>query len=575
MYRSALVLFVALSSLPSLYQSLRSATRVDVVRAALPLLAQLSSNSRTYSIRGAVVNSITGEGIRGALVQVYSGRRRSLLTGPDGRFQFDSLLAGQTSFLLQKPGYFTQQQVTPGARQPMVTVGPDTPSVTLKLVPEGIIHGRIVGDGEPIESLQVHLLSERMESGRKVRSEQRALPTNEDGEFRFADLLPGRYFLFLGPGGGDPFSDNASGARAQGYGSIFYYSAADLASATPIEVTPGKREEINVALPLRPFYRVSGTVTGRPSGQGINLMIFNDAGQSVGRGFRVDPDSGAFQTQSLPPGSYVLRASSQDNKTRQSFSAFAPLQLSSDVSGLHLALAPDTNIPASIRIESSRHDSGASQAQSGVGVSDSFSNGSRQPNAKSPAAYISLALYDAMFSRMRHNSEPVKDDETGSLVVRNVPPGNYTVDINLMARYYVASARSGFTDLLREPLTVSPGGSVQPIEVVLRDDFASLEGKVSSEAQADSADVLAIPEEAPQRAQRQVTSQPVTIQPGGVYTFHQLAPGAYKVLALDRIDGFEYANPEILRKYSAKMRDVILYPNQKATLDLELARLEE
>src|SRR5262250_457839 len=234
MFRTALALFVALSCSTVLVGILPRASRFEVV-AAPPVPAQLSQDARTYSVRGMVVNSATGDGIRGALVQTSLGGQRARLTGPDGRFEFDNVPGGQAWFNVQKPGYFAPQQITPWARQPTLTVGPDTPSMTLKLVPEGLIHGRISGDnGEPLESLQVYLLSERIEFGRKVHSDQRVLPTNDDGEFRFADLQPGKYFLFVGPSEGESFSAGSSEQRAQGYGSIFYSSASDLASAAAI-----------------------------------------------------------------------------------------------------------------------------------------------------------------------------------------------------------------------------------------------------------------------------------------------------------------------------------------------------
>jgi hypothetical protein len=567
MFRTTLALLLALTCSPLFVATLPSSSPLDYVAAALPLPAQLSAQTRTYSIRGTVVNSVTGEGIRGALVQIYLGHQRALLTGPDGRFQFDNLPAGHTSFSLQKPGYFPIQQIIHSEFQPMVTVGPDTPPVILKLVPEGVIHGRISGDGEPLESLQVHLLAERIESGRKVRSEQRSLSTNEDGEFRFADLLPGKYFLFFGPSGGESVSAGGSGPRAQGYGSSFYSSAPDLTSAAPIDLTPGKHEELNVVLPLQSFFRISGTITKPAIAQNVNVMVLNATGQNISRGSRVDPVSGTFQTQGLPPGPYVVRASAFDSKTQQSFSAFAPVNLVSDASGLHLTLTPDTTISANVLVESTRGETGGGGVPSSVVVSG-FGDGNSRSNAV--RAYITLIPQDATFFRTRHGSQPVKDDESGSLVIRNVPDGTYTVEINPTGPGYVASARSGFTNLLREPLTVAVGGSVQPIQIVLRDDFASLEGKVSYNAQADSAYVLAIPEEAPQRARHLFTKNA-----GGAYMFQQLAPGSYKLLALDRIGGFEYANSEVLRKYSSKMRDVTLYPNQKASVDLEFVQLGE
>src|SRR5712672_15512 len=49
---------------------------------------QFSSGDK-YTLRGVVVNSATSEPIRGALVQIYFNGQNSMLTGPDGKFQFE------------------------------------------------------------------------------------------------------------------------------------------------------------------------------------------------------------------------------------------------------------------------------------------------------------------------------------------------------------------------------------------------------------------------------------------------------------------------------------------------------
>jgi len=72
------------------------------------LLSLQDSNDDKYTLRGTVVNSVTGEAVRGALVQIYFNGQRSVLTGPDGKFQFDGLPAGQTNITVaaRKPGFF-------------------------------------------------------------------------------------------------------------------------------------------------------------------------------------------------------------------------------------------------------------------------------------------------------------------------------------------------------------------------------------------------------------------------------------------------------------------------------------
>jgi hypothetical protein len=55
----------------------------------------------------------------------------------------------------------------------------------------------------------------------------------------------------------------------------------------------------------------------------------------------------------------------------------------------------------------------------------------------------------------------------------------------------------------------------------------------------------------------------------------QLAPGNYKILAVDRPDDFEYGNPDVLRKYLSKAREISLVPNQQAKIELELVHVGE
>ena len=54
-----------------------------------------------------------------------------------------------------------------------------------------------------------------------------------------------------------------------------------------------------------------------------------------------------------------------------------------------------------------------------------------------------------------------------------------------------------------------------------------------------------------------------------------LAPGAYNVIALDHVDGLEYTNPEVIGPYLSSAQHVVLQPNQKLELNLELTRVRE
>ena len=65
-----------------------------------------------YSLHGTVVNSVTNEPIRNALVTLSLDGQRSTLTGADGKFRFDGIVSsGQAGIDAKKPGYFSPQDV--------------------------------------------------------------------------------------------------------------------------------------------------------------------------------------------------------------------------------------------------------------------------------------------------------------------------------------------------------------------------------------------------------------------------------------------------------------------------------
>ena len=513
-----------------------------------------NSNDNKYTLQGKVVNSTTGEPIRGALVQIYFLGQTSMLTGPDGKFQFDGLPAGQSTITVRKPGFFTEEEIQPsGGGQRLATTGPNTSPIVLKLIPEGIIYGKISeDDDEPIEGLPIQLLAQRLQNGRKVWEERTGATTDEEGMFRIAELHPGNYFLSAGPSRVPvTFPSKLSQSGAQGIPVTFYPSGSDLAAASPIPIIPGKRFEVNLSLSPRPFYRVSGRVAGYGQGQYVSLQVLDSTGKSVANNSRFDPANGSFQILWIPAGAYTLRADSPGAQG-QALTATIPLIVNSDLSGLHIMLTPTISIPIRVQLISSRTGS------------------ERLPEQENwSPAYVQLVSRDNGLTEMRYGAQQVGERGNSSLQLQNVAPGTYEVEINPNGMFYVQSATSGTTNLLESHLSVAPGGSVQPIEIVMRDDVASLSGNVSSDNQPLSATVMAIPE----RFSAQPFLQPA--DSNGGFQFPFLPPGAYKVLAVDHAEQLEYSNPDVLRKYLSKARDTTRSADQAARIDLELVKVGE
>jgi hypothetical protein len=402
--------------------------------------------------------------------------------------------------------------------------------------------------------------------------------TDEQGDYRVADLQPGKYFVFVGSSNGiDAFAAPPTQQGARGYAATFYPNGNDFAAASAVEVEAAQHAEINFSLRSQLFHRIAGTVKGYPPGAaGINLQVTDAAGQQTQAGFRFDPASGSFRTRWLPAGTYTLTAEMRSPESGQVYFAAQNLSLTSDIADVHLQLAPGLNIPVSFQVERTRSDTPETQMQTFfVGGRGRFARG-RQVQINAPAR-VALIPEGAAPSPPHRFAQP--GERNDSLEIAEVPPGIYAVQVFPIGPYYVQAARSGGVNLLEQNLTVAPGSSVEPIEIVLRDDFASLEGSVTANAGNDSATVIAIPEGGqPQMRGVDLSRPSPSIDPShaaAVFEMGQLAPGNYKILAVDRADDFEYGNPEVLRKYLSKAREISLVANQQAKIELELVHIGE
>jgi len=503
------------------------------------LTAQAFAQNASFTLSGSVVNSVTGEPIPRALVQMFAGGGNSTLTDSDGHFQFDGLAAMQTALTARKPGFFNEQEASQGqgmSALTRITIGPNTSSVVLKLVPEGIISGHVTADGEGIENIPVKLVHLRIIDGRRRWEQTGNATTDSDGEFRIASLVPGMYYAAFGPNWGPLAAVGNPKSRERGYAEVFFPGVPDLASAAPIDLSGGQQFEADISLKAEPLYHVSGAVSGYAAGQGVNLSFVNSAGDTLPFPVQFSRQGSEFQAQ-VTSGSYTLHAEAFSENS--SLQANLPVTISADTAGIHLVLEPDVSIPVIVRTEFS-----SSQAAKVVPQN-------MPVTVQLTSSLPSLAASD-YFSSLDAPANP------SALALRDVEPGRYAAQVTPNGPFYVQSAQCGGIDLLRDDLTVPAGSRVPPIEVVLRDDGASLTGTVNSEGQSARGAVFLVPDRTP-RQTKMAREQ-------GQFRFTNLAPGDYGVFAADRGADLEYTNSEALSPYLGKAAHVTLPPNGNVNL---------
>src|SRR4051812_3344315 len=133
-------------------------------------LPTTQTDDTLYTLTGQVVNSVTGEPIVRALVQVMGKTGpRAAFTDHDGRFTFNKMQAMTGNLMAVKPGFYGDQG---GGRMQMaqqrITIGANMDPVVVRLVPDAGIAGQVVDDtGEPLENVRVGVMTEVIQNGRK------------------------------------------------------------------------------------------------------------------------------------------------------------------------------------------------------------------------------------------------------------------------------------------------------------------------------------------------------------------------------------------------------------------------
>jgi Carboxypeptidase regulatory-like domain len=502
-------------------------------------------------ITGQVVNSVTGEPIARARVQV--GTQQAALTDHDGRFEFDNISEDSAYASASKPGYFAKDQGVLAQGQ----------SITLQLIPEAILFGTITDqNGQPIQDLRVQLSMVQVRNGVRRWQPVQSTSTSVEGQFRFAELKAGQYSL-------------ATVFRIEGLVEAASSVAFMPVSFPPLTgdgirgsltLAPGDHVEANASPAMEKLYPVSGIIH-RMAGQGGGFVETQD-GEIIDEPVIINP-GGAFHLR-LSSGSYRLKVQSASEPDRQ-------LKATRDISvgeapleGISMTLEPPAILP--IDVEYQAVTTGSPNA----------------PPAPPPYLNASLEDEDPRGPGRAFPAQPLKQPgraqplEPGApMAFRDIEPGRYVLQSPPQPPWYLASASCGNVDLTRDPLVIAAGTPACTVRMVFRDDSASLNWSASA-GEADNGSsgqvyVAAIPlDNLTQSAAEFFPSfslfsghkpSPDSPAEGG---FKGLAPGRYLVLALRQQQDLPYRDHEALQRYLSLGQEITLTRGDKSEVELKI-----
>jgi hypothetical protein len=504
--------------------------------------------SNPNSLSGVVVNSITGQPISRALVQIGE---HAALTGHDGRFEFENVTEGAGAPTVSKPGYFPKDNGVPPQNQPIV----------LELIPEAIVSGTITdANGQPIQDLRIQLKMLQPRIGLSHWQQIQSTTTNVEGEFRFAGLEAGKYSLAT--------SFHVEGlpeaASSVAFVPTIYPPLQGDGSSGALTLKPGDHIEAQLDPPVEKLYAVTGIVSGPPA-RGAGFQVETGDGEMVNPPTRFNRESGTFRMM-LPSGSYRLILHSAVEGAQligiQEISVgHAPLE------GVTVNLSPQASIP--VEVEFQAVDTGS------------------QDTKDTDPRLVNLFLQDndsagpmRIFSTLQKRVIDEQVNDSGPMVIRNIEPGRYELQADPPPPWYLASASCGNVDLMRDPLVIGVGIAPCTIHAVLHNDCASLKWSIAPPAVADASDhqggtgrvsVIAIPlGNLTQSAKFAGSQRPATAGSPAQGSFEHLAPGRYLIIALQHLQELPYRDAAALERYLPRGKEVTLTANAKSEVQLDM-----
>ena len=537
------------------------------------------------AVHGVVLNSATGQPLARALVRLEGDAATGALTDGEGRFELPGVPSGPQIFQVLKPGYRDPSALAnanseePAGAEHNVLVAAQMPELAFTLTPTGAIRGQVeLSTGDPAGGIVVRLLRQSVQHGRAIWGEYRFARTDTQGNYRFGGLPEGVYAVYNDPllesepatTLVEPGSDTS--VARNGYPTVFYPDAHELAGAARIRLTPGDQAQANMTLTLEPFHTVTATVLS-PNGRTLTLTPDSAAGSggaapvpalldTEGHTLPYDAhyDDATHTVQAaLPDGTYTLtvvlrgRGSSTEGESAQGYHPHTLVGAAEfAVAGQavrNLRIPLFTPHSALLRLRAQR---GGALLHTAVNVSLSYAGEYRMDTGEELSAVDAGAdAFDLMLA----------------------PPFSYWVHTLVYGKgLCVGTLNANGPNLAQEPLVLSFAGSAAPMELTVRNDCAQLNLSLPASAAAlvpgiePVYTVYVVPD-----FDTTADVQPVTLRPssGGSLTVEGLTPGDYHVYTFAAPLELEYRNPAAMGQLPARGQPVTLTPGDAENLVLE------
>jgi hypothetical protein len=290
-----------------------------------------ASPSRLYRIAGKLLNSVTGEPVRRAIVSVLaesdSHTIASTVTDSDGHFALENLPAAKYPLTASRRGFRTAFYDEHDEFNTAIVTGPgqETESLIFRLTPGSVLRGVVTADGgDPVKDADVMLFRKPQAHKPGDRIAQADSTTTDDtGAYEFSNLAPGEYLLAvkanpwyaLHPSNSEsrprPAND-PSAALDVAYPITYFDSTSDEAQASTIVLSGGNREEADFNLHAVPALHITLEAPRSDDGSSpfppatLHQSIFGARDLTETTSASMNSKQGLIEFSGVAPGRYEL-----------------------------------------------------------------------------------------------------------------------------------------------------------------------------------------------------------------------------------------------------------------------------
>jgi Carboxypeptidase regulatory-like domain len=523
---------------------------VFAILLAAVLMAQEPAPPPRPSVAGMVV-STAGDPVRKARVLLKAQDEAAISYTVDsdgnGRFLIEDVQPGTYAVSADRQGFMLEADGAPGAPPPSVKVeaGQSLNDVKIKLVPLGVITGRVLDDdGDPVRGAQVQAMAYTYQGGSRQLRNVEQVAANEKGEFRLFGLRPGTFYIRASARDrGRPMhtSSIVTGIPSGSLTATYFPSTTESVHASPVELSAGAQlRGFDIRLRREMHYSVRGKL---PEGlkPETNFMVrivprggAREGGLGFGSSMRRDDET--FEFMDVAPGSYVIVGTVLNQETRSVVRQ--PVEVgSADVEGVILSFVAPISISGVVRVEGT---------------------------PSRPMENLRVSLQSDIPSMLGQSSAEVKPD--GSFVIPEAAPDVYQVNVGSHAGTYVKSIRFGDEEAPDGRVDLTKGSG--PVTVLLATDVGTVDGSVKK-SNGDPAVRIRITLIAyGNHLSRTDLSRSGFTDEQGKFHLRNVAPGEYKVFAWEDVPVGAPQDPEFRKPFEKQAATLKMESNGHETVEL-------